>query len=282
LETAFGLHVIIVDKVTAGRKALLAEVKQKIINTLRAEKSIDLLYERANEFEDAVGSGATIKEAVNKVGGSLVNLKNISRNGLDIDGNPIIGNGADLAQDSAVLDLIWVGNINETSVIQEGSDDMFFAVRVNSETPQRERNLNDVRPRVIRDWKQVEAIKKAKANAESAANTNDDSGIISEPFRRNGLGLDHQAAGIIAKQAFNLTIGSSTVVETESEAITVKTVQIVPASDEEVDETSLIVIDVLNNALREDMLNMALLSFSENHSLQLNPISVRQLLVGNQ
>ena len=38
---------------------MLADVKEKIIATLRAERSIDLLYDKANEFEDAIGSGAT-------------------------------------------------------------------------------------------------------------------------------------------------------------------------------------------------------------------------------
>ena len=159
---------------------------------------------------------------------------------------------------------------------------MFFAVEVNSESPQQERSLEDVRARVITDMKQVEAIKKAKASAEAAANQNDDNGTISEPFRRNGLGFDHQAAGIIANHAFNQSNGSSGVVETGSEAIAVKTVEIIPAGEKEIEETTEIVIEVLNNALREDMLNMVLLSFSERHDLQLNPASVRQLLVGTQ
>ena len=71
-------------------------------------------------------------------------------------------------------------------------------------------------------------------------------------------------------------------VETGSEAIAIKTVRIVPPSDTEIEETEAIVIEVLNNALREDMLNMVLLSFSESHDLELNPNAVRQLLVGNQ
>lgn len=282
VETAFGQHVIIVDKITAGGQAVLVDVKDKIIATLRAEQSIDLLYDKANEFEDAIGSGATLREAVEKVGGSLVNVPNVSRNGLNIDGNPIRGDGADLTQDTAVLDLIWSSEVNEISVIQEGGDDMFFAVLVNSESPQQERSLADVHTRVVTDWKQMEAIKKAKISAEAAAKLNDDNGTISEPFRRNGLGFDHQAAGIIANLAFKQAIGSSNVVETGSEAIAVKTVDIIAASDTEIEETSLLVVEVLNNALREDMLNMVLLSFSESHDLQLKPAGVRQLLVGTQ
>ena len=282
VETAFGQHIIVVEKITVGRRALLVDVKQKIIDALRAEKSIDLLYKKANEFEDAISSGNNIREAAAKVGGRIVTVKNISQNGLNIDGNSINGDGADLMQDTAVLDLIWASDLNETSVIQEGSEDMFFAVKVDAESSQKERRLEDVSPRVTADWKQVEAIKKAKARADAAAKLNDDNGIISEPFRRNGLGLDHQAAGIIANQAFDLPMNSSGVIETGSEVITVKTVQIIPANDAEIKETSKIVAEILNNALQEDMLNMVLLSFSENHDLQLNPTAVRQILVGNQ
>ena len=159
---------------------------------------------------------------------------------------------------------------------------MFFAVFVNSETPKQKRNLTDVMDRVISDWKQVEAIKKAKASAEAVATLNDNNSTISKPFRRNGLGLDHQAAGIIANRAFNQEKNSSGVVETGSEAIAVKTVEIVPASDAEIEENSALVVEVLNSALREDLLNMMLLSFSESHDLQLNAAGVRQMLVGTQ
>ncbi len=282
VETAFGQHVIIVDKITMGGQALLPDVKEKIIATLRAEQSIDLLYDKANEFEDAIGSGATLREAAEKLGGSLVTVENVSRNGRDIDGAVITGDGANLIQDTAVLDLIWSSDVNETSVIQEGGDNMFFAVEVNSESPQQERSLDDVKARVIADMKRIEAIKKAKASAEAAAKLNNDNGTISEPFRRNGLGFDHEAAGIIANQAFDQASGSSGVVETGNEVIAVKTVKIVPAGDKEVKETTKIVVEVLNNALREDMLNMVLLALSESHDLQLNPAGVRQILVGTQ
>ncbi|MBL6595962.1 MAG: peptidyl-prolyl cis-trans isomerase [Candidatus Puniceispirillum sp.] len=282
VETAFGHHILIVDKIIEGGAAELADVKEKIIQTLRTEESINLLYDKANEFEDALGSGATLGEAVAKVGGSIVEINNVSRNGLDIDGNPVASDDADLIQDSAVLDLIWSSELNETSVIQEGGDDMFFAVRVTAQTPQKERSLDEVRNRAIADWKLVQAIKQAKASADAAAKANNDTGEISDPFRRNGLGLDHQAAGLIAKSAFDQPVGKSSVIETGNEAIAVKTVDIVAAKDADIDETSQVVVEVMNNALREDMLNMVLLSLSEKHDLQLNVAPVEQILVGSQ
>ena len=76
--------------------------------------------------------------------------------------------------------------------------------------------------------------------------------------------------------------GASSIVETGSEAIAVKTIEVVAAKDAEIDETSKIVIEVMNNALQEDMLNMVLLSLSEKHDLQLNVAPVQRLLVGSQ
>ena len=67
-----------------------------------------------------------------------------------------------------------------------------------------------------------------------------------------------------------------------AEAIAVKTTELVAAKDAEIDETSKIVIEVMNNALQEDILNMVLLSLSEKHDLQLNVAPVQQLLVGSQ
>ena len=59
-----------------------------------------------------------------------------------------------------------------------------------------------------------------------------------------------------------------------------RTVDIIPASDEELNETTELVLTVMNNAIREDMTNLLLLRLSEKHDLQLNLSSVQQLLLG--
>ena len=100
-------------------------------------------------------------------------------------------------------------------------------------------------------------------------------------FRRNGLGLDHEAAGKIAKAAFNQKIGESQIVETDNEVIIVHTVGITEASREDLKETSELITSLMNNALREDMTNLMLLSLSQKHDLQLNLPSVQQLLMGS-
>jgi len=282
LQTAFGFHLLSIDTISAGGVTQLDDVRDEIISTLRAEQAIDVLYDKVNLLEDALGSGDSIEEAINKAGGRLDIATDIDRQGQTIDGLPVAGTASDLLQDGAILDLIWDSELNQVSVIQEGSDDVFFVVNVTTETEPRERRLDEVRKLVISDYKRVEAIKEARAAADAAvANPQTDQNTAASPaFRRNGIGLDHEAAGLIASVAFAQNSGDIQVIETGREAIAVRTVDIIPANDEELKETTELVLTVMNNALRDDMTNLLLLSLSQKHDLQLNLPAVQQLLLG--
>ena len=283
VQTAFGFHLLSIDTITAGGVTQLDDVREQIISTLRGEQAINLLYDRVNMLEDALGSGATIEEAINKAGGRLDIATDIDRQGQTIDGMPAAGQVGELLQDGAILELIWDSELNEVSVIQEGSDDMFFVVNVSTETEPRERRLDEVRAQVISDYKRVEAVKSARAAAETVAATADgDQDTAPVPaFRRNGIGLDHEAAGLIAKAAFEQNSGDIQVIETGREAIAVRTIDIIPATDEELKDTSDLVLSVMNSALRDDLTNLLLVSLSKKHDLQLNVPAVQQILIGN-
>ena len=283
VQTAFGFHLLSIDTITAGGVTQLDDVREQIISTLRGEQAINLLYDRVNMLEDALGSGATIEEAINKAGGRLDIATDIDRRGQTIDGMPAAGQVGELLQDGAILELIWDSELNEVSVIQEGSDDMFFVVNVSTETEPRERRLDEVRAQVISDYKRVEAVKSARAAAEAVAATADgDQDTAPVPaFRRNGIGLDHEAAGLIAKAAFEQNSGDIQVIETGREAIAVRTLDIIPATDEELKDTSELVLTVMDSALRDDLTNLLLVSLSKKHDLQLNVPAVQQILIGN-
>jgi peptidyl-prolyl cis-trans isomerase D len=283
VQTAFGFHLLSIDTITAGGVTQLDDVREQIISTLRGEQAINLLYDRVNMLEDALGSGATIEEAIYKAGGRLDIATDIDRQGHTIDGMPAAGQVGELLQDGAILELIWDSELNEVSVIQEGSDDMFFVVTVSTETEPRERRLDEVRAQVISDYKRVEAVKSARAAAEAVAATADgDQDTAPVPaFRRNGIGLDHEAAGLIARAAFEQNSGDIQVIETGREAIAARTIDIIPATDEELKDTSDLVLSVMNSALRDDLTNLLLVSLSKKHDLQLNVPAVQQILIGN-
>ena len=282
LQTAFGFHLLSIDTITPGGVTQLNDVREEIITALRSEQAIDALYDKVNLLEDALGSGDTIEEAINKVGGRLDIATDINRQGQTIDSLSVEGVSNELLQDEAILDLIWDSELNEVSVIQEGSDDLFFVVNVTSETVPRERRLDEVKKFVISDYKRSEAIKVARLAAEAAVNNteSDHNTAPSSAFRRNGIGLDHEAAGLIANVAFNQNSGDAQVVETGSEAIAVRTVDIIPASDKELVETIELISTMMNNAIQDDMTNLFLLKLSQEHDLQINLPAVQDLLLG--
>jgi len=284
VESAFGVHLIAIDEIVAGGETSLADVSATIRATLQAEAATDMIFEKANILEDVLASGATIEEAITEVGGTLVTLQDIDRRGNDIDGAPYGGDGAELAQDSLVLDTIWSNEIDDLSVIQEGANDMFFVVEVTGETDPRERDLGEVRNRAIADWKLVEAIKVARDTA--TALSTDDSAFATAAettaFRRTGTGLDHEAARLIATAAFSQDVGESRVVESGSEAIVVRTESVAAAEDEELAQTAQLLRTFTKSAIQQDILATLSRDLSQTHDLQIRLGGVQQLLIGSQ
>jgi len=284
IESAFGVHLIAVDEVVAGGEISLADVSDAIRSTLQAEAARDMIFEKANILEDVLASGATIAEAIAKVGGTVVTLQNIDRRGNDIDGLPYSGDGAELAQDSLVLDTIWSSEPDDLSVIQEGTNDMFFVVEVTEETDPRERQLTEVRNRAIADWKLTEAIKAAREKATELSTDAAAFDIADETtaFRRTGTGLDHEAARLIATAAFSQKIGESQVVETGTEAIAVRTETVTAAEGEELANTAQLLDSFTKRAIQQDILATLSRDLSQTHDLQIRLGGVQQLLIGSQ
>ena len=283
-ESVFGVHLLVVDEIQEGGETSLADVSDEIRATLQIEAATDLIYDKVNQIEDRIASGATLDEAMAEVSGNLVTITDIDRRGNDIDGNPVAGEAAELAQDSVVLETIWSSGIDEQSVIQEGAEDLFFIVEVTAETDPRERSLDEVRTRAIADWKLVEAIKTARESAEARiaeASTFDDV-ETSASFRRNGIGLDHEAARLIATAVFAQDIGEARVVETGTEAIAVRTETITPAEEDELAESANLVANVIDSSLQQDVLATLVRDLSQMHDLQIRLGGVQQILVGTQ
>ena len=283
-ESVFGVHLLFVDDIIPGGETALDEVRDDIRNTLRMEAATDLIYDKVNELEDKIASGATLDEAFAAVNGTVVTIGEIDRRGNDINGIPVAGDAAELAQDSLVLETIWAADIDEIGVVEEGTDDMFFVVEVTGETDTRERGLDEVRDRAAADWQTVEAIKAAREAAEAitADAAAFDGAEPTADFRRNGIGLDHEAARLIASAVFAQGAGESRVVETGAEAIAVRTEDILPVETDELDTSARMISGVIANSMRQDVLNILARELSQTHDLQVRLGGVQQLLLGSQ
>ena len=283
-ESVFGVHLLVVDEIIEGGETSLDEVREDILAALRLEAATDLIYDKVNELEDKIASGATLDEAFASINGTVVTLTDIDRRGADIDGQPVAGDASEIGQDSLVLEAIWAADIDEIGVVEEGTDDMFFVVEVTGESDPRERSLDEVRSRAVVDWQTVEAIKAAREAAESAIEAGSifDSAETTTDFRRNGIGLDHEAARLIATAVFEQDSGEARVVETGTEAIAVRTEAVMPAEGDELDRSTTLVGDVIANSIRQDVLNTLAGELSQTHDLRVQLGSVQQLLIGTQ
>ena len=283
IETAFGFHLVLVDQIEPGSEASFDEVREQIASTLIAEQAIDLVYDYANQLEDSLGAGANLTEAAAQLNIDVGQIENIDRNGRDIDGNQVTNSFGDLATDSLFLQLAWELELDAISTVVETVDDSFFVVQPVAEADSRSRSLDEIKDRLKADWTREQALKAAQAEAKVVMADADKyftNQPASLPFQRSGSGLDHAAAGLIAQAAFSQAVGQAQLVETGESIIVVRTDTVTPAPKEEQSDMSETMQAGLNRLVKADIASAFALALSETYQLELNPLLVQQVLVG--
>lgn len=283
VKSVFGYHLVIVDAIEAGSNATLEDVRSQIEDRLRAEKSVDLVYEKVTELENILGTGATLEEAARQISVEVGFIDHIDRNGLTIDGEIAIDSFGDLASDSLFLFQAWNSDMNEISGVVESAGASFFVIQPVLESEPRERPLDEVLNRITADWTRITALGLVKAKAEEDSVRAE--AIFAnipktEPFRRTGSGLDNEAALLIADKVFSQAVGETQIVETGQSAILVRTEQIIAAEMSERDEFAIQIKKNLDRLIQIDLASALAVTLSETYALELNPAAVQQLLVG--
>jgi len=277
IETAFGFHLIEVGTITAGGEATLSDVRPTLEATLKQERALDLVYERANELEDILGTGATLQEAASQIGTIVTSLAPVDVNGLSIDGT---APDDALSSDSNFLAIGWELFDDEISVLAETGEATFFVSQLIAETQAAPRALSDVKERAIAQYKLQKAVLAAKQEADSAQNTDGAFGDATiATFKRSAIGLDHPAANLIANAAFSLPVGESAVVETGESAILVRNDATLPADSETVTGLATQLANSLARNIQTDWTASLALTLSEEFDLEMNDEAVRLLLV---
>ena len=285
VETPLGQHVLMVNEITAAEITPLADVRDRIIEDLKRETATDLVYDRISVLEDEISAGATIEEAARVSGAALVTIDGMDRNGLDIDGNVIEG----IAADTTFRERLWAAAINDEGMVEDIGEDTFFVARVEREEAARSRDLAEVRDRVMDVMIGEMAITAARTTAESiiaASDIKTAASAAGAPFgdetnlRRDGVGLDHSAARLIAARAFELAPGESGIVETGDEAIVVSVGRIIPADTEQAAAEMALFQSQLSDEARNSMVTGLLLGFEKQFEVEVTPAPVQQLLIG--
>ena len=286
ITTPLGQHVLMVDEITPETVTAFDNVKDQIRDDVQRDRAIDLVYQRIAEVEDLLASGSTLAEAASQTGADFITIKGMDRSGFDIDGNAIDG----IAGDTKFRQSVWTANIGETGLVEETNADTFYVIEVSREDASAKRPLADVKDRVTIDMKRESAIEAARNQAEAmvsdsqslsaAAQSSGLSVETSPAMRRDGVSFDHEAARLIAGQAFNLEEGIKGFVET-GEAIVVMTVTGINSADGEAldAETERLQASLSSNvaASLEGVVANGLIA---THDVSINAGAVQNLLIG--
>ena len=286
VSTPLGQHVLMVEEILPENVTAIETVVDRIRDDLQRDRAIDLVYQRIAEVEDALASGSTLAETAAETGAELSQIDGMDRSGLDIDGNAIDG----IAGDTKFRQSVWTANIGETGLVEETNADTFYVIEVNSEAPSAERTLADIKTRVIADMRREAAIEVARSQAETI--TEDQSGLAdmakaqglsletSPAMRRDGVSFDHEAARLIAGQAFGLDQGSKGFVET-GDAMIVMTVTAIQSPEGEalVAETERLQ-ESLSSNVATSLEGIIANGLIETHDVAINAGAVQTLLVG--
>ena len=285
VETPLGRHVLMVDEITPAQITPLEDVREQIVEDLKREGAIDLVYNQIAVLEDAIAGGATIEEAAASSGAQLIQLNGMDRNGFDIDGNVIEG----IAADTDFRERIWAAPLNDPGMVEDIGEDTFFIARVDRQEDARSRTLDEVRTRVVEVMIGEMAITTARTTAEgimSASDINTAASAAGASFsdeaslRRDGVGFDHSSARLIASKAFDISPGETGLVETGREAIIISVVAVTPADAAQVNAEAALFQAQLSNEASGSAVTSILLGLEKEFDVQINPGPVQRLLIG--
>lgn len=286
-ETSFGVYLFIVNDISPAEVPMFSDIKATLADEIRNEKAINMVYDSIQIFEASQDAGATLEEAAAEAGAKLLSIPALSKTGRDIDGEWLDG----IASSTAFRSTAWQQNIGVPSMLITDENNTFFAIRVDSETDIRARQLDEVRAAAITTWKQEQAISTTRATAESLIAATDyqaavadlDLELMTSPeFLQNGSGLDHEAASLMASASFAINIGDRTLVETgDNKMIVLKMDAIIDGDEESIGLRSEQMMAEFADHMATDSEAAIASGLQSIHSVTANPNAAIRLLVGS-
>lgn len=161
LDGAFGPVLLRVTKITPEVVKPLAEAAPEIRKELALAEANRILLDVHDNYEDSRASGELLREAAAKLGLEVKTVEAVDRAALRPDGSIV----DDLPQSKELLEAAFEAETGmENPAINVGGTGYVF-YEVEGVTPTRERSLDEVKARVVADWKAAEANSRLAAKA---------------------------------------------------------------------------------------------------------------------
>ncbi len=262
VEGRFATVLVRVTEIEAGKQKSLADVKDEIKDRLALERAANEIQKLHDQVDDNRSSGKTLKEAATLLKLPLFEIAGMDRSGQTSDGKPALS----MAGAEPIVAAIFANKPGVESEPIELADNGYAWIEVTTVTPEKRRELAEVKAGVKKLWADTETRKALIATTqafvdrlrvgEAMEKVAGDAGgkvVTTEPILRGGkpTGLTEQAIN----QAFALGSGAVSSTETADgkSRIVLKVAEIIPAPAMTPEQSATIKAEVVRQAQSETM-----------------------------
>lgn len=188
IQTAFGWHIFHVARIEPEGTAPLDAVRANLTKELAGRNVQDVMNRQVAKLEDALAGGASLKDAAQKIGQSVVAAGPFNRQGMSADNQKL-----PLPTYENFIPTVFATALHDHSQAVPANDGSYFVVEVTNMTPERVRPLGEAHDEALKRW-QAEAKQKAfQTTANQAA----------DALRKGGdatslLQAQHLASSVVA------------------------------------------------------------------------------------
>jgi peptidyl-prolyl cis-trans isomerase D len=199
---AFGSVLLRVTQVTPAVVRPFEEVSAEIRRDLAIDEATRVLLDVHDSYEDARAGGASMAEAAERLKLRMVTIPAVDRGARDPQGNVL----ENLPESAALLREAFGSEAGiENAPITIGASGFLF-YEVDSITPARDRTLDEVRERVVGDWKAQEAATRMGSRMSELKKRLDDGAAFADVATE--LGLEVQTKRGLRRNADDADFGS--------------------------------------------------------------------------
>jgi peptidyl-prolyl cis-trans isomerase D len=242
VRSSFGWHILQVTAIEPAAQRSLADVRDALKASLARDKAVDALYQLSARLEDALGGGASLEEAANRLALPVRRIDAVDAEGRAPDGTPV----ADLP--AAIVGAAFTLDLGAESRLTDLEDEGFFVVRVDSVVPPALKPLDSVRDAVaaaVVAERRSEAGKvladrlaeqlRGRSDVAAVAREHGLEAITTQPFDRNRTGAGDAVPATLVGPLFEAAVDTSVVVRGD-DAWFVARVRSVIAADPDADD----------------------------------------------
>ena len=281
IESDIGFHLIKLNEINQAINPKFDDIKEQLENDVKLERATDLIYDIANYADDEFSSGSSIEEISKQKKLDIVFTVPLDKNGLnqnkEMPENP-------LYSDKIFLDVLW-NNVEDEISINETEEGRFFALVLKEEIKEYLPKFNDIKIKLENAWKQTKAIEKTLNLAGELSSSND----LIKFAKENQMNVS-QIIGAsqndqsyprpqIIKSLFGIEkIGDNQITATDLGISVIRFDKVTPASTDEINNLSKILITPFNQSLQNDLSSALISKLGEKHKLEVNKSLILQAL----